>query len=54
MHAYVKSMFTFLIWVWQIKMDNPALGKNSGEITESVGKIMNEVNIMKEQVTCVQ
>lgn len=31
-------------------MDNPALGKVSEERAESVGKIMNEVNIIKEQV----
>lgn len=36
--------------IQQIKMDNPALGSSSEDRTESVGKIMNEVNIMKEQV----
>ncbi|KAL5497017.1 hypothetical protein EMCRGX_G013410 [Ephydatia muelleri] len=35
----------------EIRMDSPALGKNSEERTESVGKIMNEVNIIKEQLS---
>ena len=44
------SIYILLTCSSQIRMDSPALGKNSEERTESVGKIMNEANIIKEQV----
>lgn len=49
-NVYICSATYLYTCSSQIRMDSPALGKNSEERTESVGKIMNEVNIIKEQV----